>query len=103
MWAGVGKSGSPAPKPITGSPAAFRAFALASTARVADSAMAPTRVLRRTSRALEVMRGPSRWGWSRVTGGRRADTDSLGRGPAAIVARDESRAARNHHPRRAPA
>ena len=43
MWAGVGKSGSPAPKPITGSPAAFSAFALASTARVADSAMAPTR------------------------------------------------------------
>ena len=36
---GVGKSGSPAPKPITGSPAAFSAFALASTASVADSAM----------------------------------------------------------------
>ena len=40
MWAGVGKSGSPAPKPITGSPAAFSALALASTASVADSAMA---------------------------------------------------------------
>src|SRR3712207_2570357 len=43
MWAGVGKSGSPAPKPITGSPAAWRAFALASTASVADSAMAAIR------------------------------------------------------------
>src|SRR5918994_3820655 len=43
MWSGVGKSGSPAPKPMTGSPAAFRALALASTARVADSAMAATR------------------------------------------------------------
>ena len=40
MWAGVGKSGSPAPKPITGSPAALSALALASTASVADSAMA---------------------------------------------------------------
>jgi hypothetical protein len=37
---GVGKSGSPAPKPITFSPAAFKAFALASTASVADSLMA---------------------------------------------------------------
>src|SRR6185312_9421559 len=43
MWAGVAKSGSPAPKPMTSSPAACRAFALASTARVADSVMAPTR------------------------------------------------------------
>src|SRR5436190_4778932 len=43
MCAGVGKSGSPAPKPMTGSPAAFNAFALASTARVADSAMASIR------------------------------------------------------------
>src|SRR5438094_2467590 len=41
--AGVGKSGSPAPKPTTSSPAAFLALALASTARVADSAMAPIR------------------------------------------------------------
>src|SRR3954454_7860142 len=40
MCAGVGKSGSPAPKPITGSPAACSAFALASTASVADSVMA---------------------------------------------------------------
>ena len=47
MWAGVGKSGSPAPKPITGSPAALSALALASTASVADSAMAPTRWLTR--------------------------------------------------------
>src|SRR4051794_39470301 len=37
MCAGVGKSGSPAPKPITGSPTAFIALARASTARVADS------------------------------------------------------------------
>ena len=43
MCAGVGKSGSPAPKPITGSPAAFSALALASTASVADSAMAARR------------------------------------------------------------
>src|SRR4249920_3072901 len=43
MRAGVGKSGSPAPKPTTSSPAACSAFALASTARVADSVMAPTR------------------------------------------------------------
>ena len=50
-WAGVGKSGSPAPKPMTGSPAAFRALAWASTARVADSVMAATRRERR-SRAM---------------------------------------------------
>ena len=43
MWSGVGKSGSPAPKPMTGSPAALSALALASTASVADSAMAATR------------------------------------------------------------
>ena len=43
MWSGVGKSGSPAPKPMTSSPAAFSALALASTASVADSAMAPIR------------------------------------------------------------
>ena len=42
MWAGVGKSGSPAPKPMTASPAAFMALALASTARVAEGAMAAT-------------------------------------------------------------
>ena len=48
MWAGVGKSGSPAPKPMTGSPAAFSAFALASTASVADSAIA---AMRRETRA----------------------------------------------------
>src|SRR5438128_1826544 len=40
MWAGVGKSGSPAPNPMTGSPAALRAFAFESTAKVADGAMA---------------------------------------------------------------
>src|SRR5690348_3378707 len=43
MYSGVGKSGSPAPKPITGRPAALSAFALASTASVADSVMAETR------------------------------------------------------------
>ena len=36
---GVGKSGSPAPKPITGRPSALSALALASTLSVADSAM----------------------------------------------------------------
>src|SRR4051794_18740676 len=43
MYDGVGKSGSPAPKPMTGRPAALRALAFASTARVADSAMEPIR------------------------------------------------------------
>src|SRR6185295_3078672 len=43
MFSGVGKSGSPAPKPITFSPLAFKALALASTASVADSAMAARR------------------------------------------------------------
>ncbi len=43
MLSGVGKSGSPAPKPITFSPLAFSALALASTASVADSAMAARR------------------------------------------------------------
>ena len=43
MAAGVEKSGSPAPKPITSSPAALRALALASMARVAEAATAETR------------------------------------------------------------
>src|SRR5580698_958755 len=43
MWSGVGKSGSPAPKLTTSSPAACRALALASTASVGDSAMAEMR------------------------------------------------------------
>ena len=43
MWAGVGKSGSPAPNPITCSPAAWSALALASTARVAEGATAAAR------------------------------------------------------------
>ena len=43
MWSGVAKSGSPAPKPMTFSPAARMALALFETARVADGAMAPTR------------------------------------------------------------
>src|SRR5918995_5616073 len=41
---GVGKSGSPAPNPMTGRPAALSAFAFASTASVADSVIEPTRV-----------------------------------------------------------
>src|ERR1700730_15594278 len=50
MWPGGGKSGSPAPKPMTCSPAACRAFALASTARVAEGATAAAlREIRRTS------------------------------------------------------
>ena len=43
MCAGVEKSGSPAPNPITGLPSAFRALAFALTASVADGAMAQTR------------------------------------------------------------
>ena len=43
MCSGVGKSGSPAPKPTTASPCACSALALASTASVADSAMADSR------------------------------------------------------------
>src|SRR5262249_10975261 len=43
MCSGVGKSGSPAPKPMTSTPPAFSAFALASTASVADSAIAAIR------------------------------------------------------------
>src|SRR5699024_6371578 len=48
------KSGSPAPKPITGRPSAFMALALASTARVADSEMA---LMRAETRGRSVM-GP---------------------------------------------
>lgn len=40
MFAGVLKSGSPAPKEMTGSPAAFIAFALAVTASVREGEMA---------------------------------------------------------------
>ena len=58
MWLGVAKSGSPAPKPMTGSPAALRALAFASTAMVADSAMV---VMRRESRSV-LMGSP---GWER--------------------------------------
>ncbi|GJM38369.1 MAG: hypothetical protein DHS20C19_17360 [Acidimicrobiales bacterium] len=39
----MAKSGSPAPKPMTFSPAARNAFALFDTARVAEGAIAPTR------------------------------------------------------------
>ena len=74
MWAGVGKSGSPAPKPITGSPAAFSALALASTARVADSAMAATRAEMRCSDMSEASRTARRAGEQLV-------------GPAAAVRR----------------
>ena len=44
ICAGVGKSGSPAPKPITGRPAALSALALESTIRVAEGAIAPIRL-----------------------------------------------------------
>jgi hypothetical protein len=37
MWAGVGKSGSPAPKPMTFSPCDLSALAFASIASVTDS------------------------------------------------------------------
>lgn len=40
----MGKSGSPAPNPMTGRPAAFSALALASTASVADSEIAAMRL-----------------------------------------------------------
>src|SRR4051812_24861250 len=40
---GVGKSGSPAPKPMTSRPAALSALAFASTASVADSLIAAIR------------------------------------------------------------
>src|SRR5690606_20527493 len=43
IHSGVGKSGSPAPNPITFSPAAWRALALASTASVAEGAIAARR------------------------------------------------------------
>src|SRR5439155_21412962 len=76
MWAGVGKSGSPAPNPMTSSPAACRAFALASTARVADSVIAPTR---REMRLIPP--------WSRAEA---APTQSFWRDASADVA-DESR------------
>src|SRR3954451_1067591 len=56
MWAGVGKSGSPAPKPMTSWPAATRDLALASTARVADSSMAAIRLDRR-AKVLAVVSG----------------------------------------------
>ena len=42
MCSGVGKSGSPVPKPITFSPAALRALALVSIASVDDSVMLRT-------------------------------------------------------------
>ena len=39
MYAGVGKSGSPAPKPMTSTPAAFISFARASIASVGEGAI----------------------------------------------------------------
>jgi hypothetical protein len=41
MWAGVSKSGSPTPNPMTGFPAALSAAALAATASVALSFRRP--------------------------------------------------------------
>ena len=58
MYAGVAKSGSPAPNPITGRPSALSALALASTLSVADSAIAPIRPEIRRSRGLAVVAGP---------------------------------------------
>src|SRR5271163_2252917 len=50
MCVGVAKSGSPAPKPMTCSPAALSALALASTASVADGETAAARrEIRRSS------------------------------------------------------
>src|SRR5215475_10051773 len=67
MCGGVGKSGSPAPKPITSSPAAWSALYFASTARVADSLIDPTR------RETRLMRP---W-WHAVTAApRRLDEDA---------------------------
>src|SRR3954467_13759396 len=57
MSLGVGKSGSPAPKPMTSRPAALRALALASTARVADSLIAAIRA--ETRRAADSGMAPS--------------------------------------------
>ena len=69
---GVGKSGSPAPKPMTSSPCAFRALALASTASVADSAMAARRrTVRFTIRRAWSDASPVTTGVSRNSGGRR--------------------------------
>src|SRR6478609_1206553 len=62
IGAGVGKPGSPAPNPMTFSPAAFSALALASTARVADSAMAPTRSDTRVLTAIRSCGDRPRWG-----------------------------------------
>src|SRR6056297_2066330 len=66
MCAGVGKSGSPAPKPMTFSPAAFIDLALASTASVAEGWMAESRFDARftvdhvTDPAVAGPRGPCR-------------------------------------------
>src|ERR1039457_981640 len=54
MKPGVGKSGSPAPKPMTGLPAALSALVLLCTASVADSGMAAMR--------------PEMRGWAEVIG-----------------------------------
>src|SRR5258707_11577935 len=62
MKAGVSKSGSPAPKPTTSTPAFFSALALALTARVMESATSLTRWAR------GIMDGISGWF---VSGGKR--------------------------------
>src|SRR5690606_22757992 len=51
MWSGVGKSGSPAPKLITSSPAALSAAARAVMAIVADSERAASRCDTRVMRS----------------------------------------------------
>src|SRR6056297_603344 len=67
MWAGVGKSGSPAPKPITFSPAACNALALASTARVAEGAIAESRSeVRFTSASLPQLLALPNGNWASI-------------------------------------
>src|SRR4051794_40141490 len=59
IGSGVEKSGSPAPKPITGRPAALSALAFASTASVADSAIPLIRAeIREWMTVFATLRGP---------------------------------------------
>jgi phosphoserine aminotransferase len=94
MCCGVAKSGSPAPKPMTFSPAARMALALLETARVAEGAMAPTR--REIRSRLMVERLP-----------RSLDENSVAIGAVLASTADTlcdraSEHARHHHPGRPP-
>src|SRR4051794_12286471 len=93
MCSGVGKSGSPAPKPTTGSPAAWSALALASTASVADSAMDAMRRETRESRVT----GPS---WHAPTAGT-GPIAAIRREPATSLSRQMTRI-RRARPRQTP-